>query len=165
MRISSIAACAIGMLMSSAALTAKADPNRISDKNQDLIITIGERAMGAEFPPSAVPGYMIARGSMGALITVNQLMKAPQPSSDPRKDLLSPLRSAESIWPDRESHNGKRIADALWSCRDAVVLMRMAMEYTLAGDAGGMQALHASQNKKSMECAAALAVVTANAKK
>lgn len=138
---------------------ANADPNRIGGESQSVVLEIGQRFVGDTFPVSSAPGYMIARGSMGTLVGINSILKDLSSIKDPERDLLTPLRMAEAVWPDRESANGQKISRDLWSCRDAVVLMRISTEYALAGDVPGMEMLQAPQKKKSVDCVGAMSAI------
>lgn len=137
-----------------------ADPDRV-EPTRDLVELVGEKVLGETFPVSVIPGFLIARGSLGSLIGVQVVVEESPSPIDVRKAVLLPLRSVEAAWPDRESPNGARIATSLWSCRDLVVLARMQVEYALDGHDGSAAELRKAVATKEQDCRAALARASA----
>ncbi|MGX9692942.1 hypothetical protein ACTJNK_21600 [Achromobacter anxifer] len=78
-----------------------------------------------------------------------------------QKDVISPMRTAEAAWPDRESQAGQKIGSTLWSCRDAVIVVRMQVEYLLTGSPDAAMALGQVAPMKQAECRAALTFYSA----
>ncbi|MFY1879940.1 hypothetical protein ACOTCJ_13850 [Achromobacter xylosoxidans] len=112
--------------------------------------------IGDLLPSRPEAGYMLARGSAGMVIAAQNKLKEMPRDFNPEKDILSPLRTVEAVWPDYQSENGERITSGLWACRDAVILMRMRMEYMAHGDVQAAKELAAAQNRKSDGCIGAL---------
>ncbi|MGB3289612.1 MAG: hypothetical protein WBA83_10075 [Burkholderiaceae bacterium] len=156
----------IAMLATLISPEASADPDRINTtETRAVVASLGEKMAGDLFPSSVVPGYMIARGSAGAIMAAQQKLKNMPNNFNPEDEILSPLRTVEATWPDYQSENGQRVRAELWSCRDAVTLMRMSMEYATVGDVSGVKDLKAVQDRKSMACIAALTAIKAEDKK
>ncbi|WP_313377794.1 hypothetical protein [Achromobacter insolitus] len=143
-------------LATSSSPIALADPQRIQPADQ-LLAVAGEKVLGSEFTANNRPGFLLARGSLAIIVGSASLIESEGTKLDMQKEVLSPMRTAESAWPDRESQAGQKIGPTLWSCRDAVIVVRMQVEYLLSSSADAALALGQAASMKQTECRAALA--------
>lgn len=132
-------------------------------QRRERVLKYAQNNISSRLPDDKRLGLMLASGTKEIIeLSGTPFLMEGDTGVDQLKNLVSVMRDAETAWPARESDAGKQIEEALWTCRDSVILVRMVLEYAFERRPTEQRLLRDLFGLKMYECNQAILCVKAN---